>query len=343
MRAYYPALVFICFVSSVRGQSGVVAVELHLYKPKDADSIYILRFTRKNDFRVSYISQRTSLGYGTKVEGTKVNMAMYNNVSDMLGFGLTYKFIDFDLAFSLPQSHFQDTGLQNLTQFRLSGTYTSRKYLIRGYYFKSDGMVAVDEADQFKSSPDVSMVNAGIQFTYCFNFSRYSLRAATLQNELQHRSAGTFMIRTEPFYRKLGVGTVLVPTALDVPSLYGEQVGLRYAYAPGLMVLPGYGYTWAMGEKFFVSPMIFLGTGLAVNVYKGDAGERTSINSEWEGSMTLNMGYNGPRTYAAIRSSFEMHYFMLDPSYFTTSNLKINLTIGYRFVSWEKSLPEKLF
>ena len=58
----------------------MVAVELHLYKPKDADSIYILRFTRKNDFRVSYISQRTSLGYGTKVEGTKVNMAMYNNV-----------------------------------------------------------------------------------------------------------------------------------------------------------------------------------------------------------------------------------------------------------------------
>ena len=55
------------------------------------------------------------------------------------------------------------------------------------------------------------------------------------------------------------------------------------------------------------------------------------------------MGYNGPRWYAAFRSSFEYNYFLLDPSYFQTSDLKLGLTVGYRFNYFEKFLPESIF
>ena len=234
------------------------SIEAGLHAPTDADSLYVLKFDRINDFRVMYGTQGSSLGYGTKREGTQINSAVYNNVADLVGFGLTYKWIDFDYAFSLPKTTLQNVGLQNLQQYKLAGSYTSRKFIVRGYYLNSSGVIAEDEQGKFKSSPDINMEYVGIQYTHCFNFNRYSLRAAAVHYELQRRSAGSFLLRGEPFYRRIGVGNSLVPAAQDTPALYGEQAGLRYAYAPGLLIMPGYGFTWAMrGGKYFVSPMVF--------------------------------------------------------------------------------------
>jgi hypothetical protein len=284
------------------------------------------------------------LGFGTKRENNHASTAFYNNVADLVGMGLTYKWIDFDVAFSLPKTRLQDVGLQNLTQFRLAGSYTSRKFMIRGYYLNSSGIIIEDEGGQFKSSPDVNMLHMGIQYTYCFNFHRYSLQAAAVHYELQRKSAGSFLIRGEPFYRRIGIGTVLVPGTLDTPELYGQQAGLRYAYSPGLLILPGYGYTWAIrGGKYFIAPMIFLGTGFSVSTYKGNQGEHSTINTEWSGVGSLNLGYNGSRMYVALRSSYEIRYFLLDPSYFTFTDLKANITVGYRFMDWEKLIPKSIF
>ena len=330
-------------ISSAAAQTSST-IEAGLHAPEDADSLYVLKFDRINDFRVMYGTQGSSLGYGTKHENIRVNTAVYNNVADLVGFGLTYKWIDLDFAFSLPRTTLQDVGLQNLTQFKLAGSYTSRKFFVRGYYLSSSGVIVEDEGGKFKSSPDITMDYIGIQYTQCFNFSRYSLRAAAVHYELQRRSAGSFLLRGEPFYRRLGVGNPLVPAPYNDPALYGEQTDLRYAYAPGLLIMPGYGFTWAMKDgKYFVSPMVFLGTGFAINTYKGNVGERTGINTEWAGSASLNMGYNGPRWYVAFRSSYDMRYFLLDPSYFTIIDLKVNVTVGYRVMNLEKFIPEKIF
>lgn len=165
--------------------------------------------------------------------------------------------------------------------------------------------------------PSLDMLSLGVPFTYYFNHERYSFRAAAFQSELQRRSAGSFLARIEPFYRRLGVATPIVPAGLDVPAIYGEQAGLSYAYAPGVVVMPGYGYNLSAGDgRWFVSTMIFAGGGVAVNVFKGNAGERTSVNAEWRGSAMVNVGYNSTRIYAAFRSTYDLNYFLLDPSYF---------------------------
>jgi len=263
---------------------------------------------------------------------------------DLLGFGLTYKFIDFDLAFSLPKTRILETGAQNLKQFRLSGSFTGRKWTVRGYWLESSSIVVGDAQGEFISSPSVSVLNLGIQYTYFFNHPKYSFRASAFQDELQKKSAGSFLLRVEPFFRRLGIGTPIVPPALDNVSTYGEQTGLQYVYSPGLLIQPGYGFNWiARNGRIFVSPMAFVGTGFAVNTYRGNAGEKSSVNNEWKGMASLNLGYNGPRFFVALRSSYEINYFMLVPSYFLTSDLKLGFTAGYRFNSLESFLPSSLF
>lgn len=290
-------------------------------------------------------AQGSSLAYGSKKqEGDARNNAMYHNVNDLVGFGLTYKWIDFDLSFSLPDSKVLDEERQNLSQFRLSGSITGRKIAVRLFFLRGDGVIAADQASKFVSNPDVSLMRTGAQFTYYFNSSKYSYRAANFQNELQCMSAGSFMIRLEPFYRKVGMDSPIVPKEFDIPSTYGEQVGLEYVNSPGLIVMPGYGYNFAAFDgKLFVSPMLFLGPGFAVNVYRSESGKYTSLNAEWAGSASLGVGYNGTKSYVTLRGTYDAAYFILNPSYFTTSDLKISITAGLRFNHLEKFIPARLF
>lgn len=309
----------------------------------DADSLYVTGFARRNDVRAHFTSQRYLLEYGSQ-QNPGTATGRFTNVSEFLGGGFTYKFLDLDLSFSLPQTHVLESGLQNLSQFRLSGSYSSRRWTVRGYWLQSTGLVAADADGEFVSGPSVDMLSLGLPFTYIVNHRRYSLRAAAFQNELQRRPAGSVLVRVEPFFRRLGVGTYLVPAVYDVVTRYGEQAGLEYVYAPGVTIQPGYGYNWTTADgKWFVSPMVFWGGGVAVNVYKASAGERTSVNPEWKGSAVLNLGYNGPRWYASVRSSWDYDYFFLDPSFFRTTDLKLGFTVGYRFNYFEKFLPVSLF
>ena len=307
----------------------------------NSDTLYIVAFTKRNDVRVHYGSNGSSLVYGSKNQtGSSTTTNFYNNVNDVLGFGLSYKIIDFDFAYSLPKTQLLDEGLQNLKQFRLSGTYYGRRLTIGGYWIESQGLIISDAAERFQSSPDVDLIRLGLRFTFNFNPKRYSFKGANFQKELQKKSSGAFLVGLEPYYRKIGVGATLVPSSLDNAMTYGEQTGLRYVTSPGVIVLPGYGYNVAIKDgKFFVSPIVMIGGGVAVTAYKGNVAEHVIVNTEWAGMAILNMGYNGDRVYVALRSYYEVRYFKLHPSDFTSSDIRIGITAGYRFGDIEKSIP----
>jgi hypothetical protein len=336
MRAASWVVILSVYSLSANGQAMIRSI-------KGVDSTYVMVFSRKNDFRMHYTSQRYTLQYGSTREGS-TEPGLYSNVTELLGGGLTYKFIDLDLAFSLPSSKIISTGIQNLTQFRLSGTYSSRRWTVRGYWLQSTGLVAADASGQFISGPSIEVLNIGLPFTWYFNYRKYSFRAPTFQNELQLRSAGSVLFRVEPFFRRLGIGNTIVPPGQDTPTKYGEQTGLKYVHAPGVTFQPGYGYTLTgKGGRWFIAPMLFAGAGFAVNDYQGSGSTKTKVSVEWKGSAALSGGYNGTQWYASLRSSYEVNYFLLDPSYFLTRDLKLVFTVGYRFNAFEKFLPEGLF
>lgn len=312
-----------------------------LMVPDDADSTYIMEYARVNDIRVIYGGQGSNISYGSTNDGSSLfSDALYNNVNDLAGFGLTYKFIDFDLAFSLKEVHIMDEDRQNLSQFKLGYSHTMRRLAIRGYISEAKGVIVEQNKDESQTDADVHLLKVGAQVTYYFNYNKYSYRSANFQNELQRKSAGSFLLRAEPFYRSLGMQDAMIPK--DV--LYGPQAGLEYVRTGGLMLMPGYGYNLAVRRgRFFLSPIVFLGPGVTVNTYKADDEKHSFINIEWAGSFALNMGYNGPRAYATIRGAYEAGYFKLDPSYFTSSDVKVTLTVGWRFNHFEHFIPTSLF
>ena len=68
---------------------------------REFDSTYIYKFERSNDARLFYGTQGASLEFGSRNEtDLAIPTALYNNVNDFIGVGITYKILDADLSFS---------------------------------------------------------------------------------------------------------------------------------------------------------------------------------------------------------------------------------------------------
>ena len=95
------ALLLLIFCVSIHDSlaQGSISSNLHTEKfaPSDADSSYILRYKRANDIRLIYGGVGTSLAFGSARNGNELNNKLFNNVNDLIGLGITYKIIDFDI------------------------------------------------------------------------------------------------------------------------------------------------------------------------------------------------------------------------------------------------------
>lgn len=322
--------VLIFFTSFCFGQSSQDLVTL-----TDADSSFVRKYPLKNDFRFFYGMQGNNLALGSTRDASapELNGNLYTNTNDYLGVGITYKWLDGDLSFSLPGTTYLKEERSNLTQFKLALSSTQRKIAFRGYYTESKGVVVSGSENEFQSEPTLHEVKLGLQITYIFNSTKYSYRASLYQSEYQVRTAGSFLLRAEPFYRNLGTsGESMIPAAYDLPSRFGDQAGLEYIKAPGVLLLPGYGINIALrNTHYFISPMVFAGVGVAHNTYEANNGTGSFTNLEYAAHFGLNAGYNGSRYYSKMTFNWSAGYTAMDPAYLTTSNLTFVLTFGIRF------------
>lgn len=300
----------------------------------DADSAYVREFILKNEIRLFYGVQGNNLSLGsTRDDGTRINGDLYKNTNDYIGVGITYGWLDGDMSFSLRGTTYLKEERSNLTQFKLAFNYTRRKVVYRWYYIESKGVMVTGSNNEFESTPSLHEVRLGMQITYLFNSEKYSYRAAMYQSEYQMKTAGSFMIRIDPFYRRLGSKDgSMIPVAFDVASRFGEQAGLEYIESPGLLVLPGYGINIAVqGTRYFISPIVFAGFGLARNKYAATTGTGSFTSLEYAANAVLNAGYNGNKVYSKVQINWSLGYTSLDPTYLTNSNLTCVLTAGMRF------------
>ncbi|HZI24871.1 MAG TPA: hypothetical protein VFD46_07335 [Chryseolinea sp.] len=104
---------------------------------KGADSTYIRTFIKSNDLRIFYGGQGNRLVLGSLRDGSPdLTKNTYNNTNDFIGLGVTYKWLDGDMSFSLPGTTYLNEERSSLDQFKLSGSHTRRKGCVSGLPFR---------------------------------------------------------------------------------------------------------------------------------------------------------------------------------------------------------------
>ncbi len=297
------------------------------------DSTYIKTFVRNNDVRIFYGGQGNRLVLGSSRDESPDPSNNFNNTNDFIGVGLSYKWIDGDLSFSVRNTTYLNEERSTLDQFRVSAAHTGQKIAFRGYLCDSKGMVVSGNSDEYESQPALHEFRMGLQVTYVFNEQKYSYRAALYQNDVQLKTAGSFLLRAEPFYRSLGkTGSPIVPSAYDTEERFGEQTGMSYIKAPGLLLMPGYGINIVFKQsKWFISPVVLVGAGTAVNTWESDSGKGTKANMEYNAYFLVNAGYTGTSFYSRIQINYTSSYSPIQPAYLTSTNLMMSVLVGFRF------------
>lgn len=110
----------------------------------------------------------------------------------------------------------------------------------KGYHL-SPGGFAAKPGENYYYRPDIKVTLIGMSQYYIFNSTRFSYRAAFIQNEWQKKSAGTFLVGAEAYYGVLNGDSALVPKTIE--DGYSEKGIHRVNY---LSIGPGAGYAYTL-------------------------------------------------------------------------------------------------
>lgn len=271
------------------------------------DSSYIEDHSKDITFRL-YGSRKYTY-YDIVDTKNKRQIEYRPNSNFNVGFGFNYKFIGLNFGFNLPFINDNDDKFGKTKYLDLQSHLYLRKLVIdfygqyyKGYYMDNPRKVLsnYDPAKGLPLRPDLYNLDLGLSVQYIFNDSRFSYRAAYLQNEYQKKSAGSFILGGEIFGVKIKADSSLVPTNIADASFLRDQHYYRTAIISAA-VNAGYAYTFVYKQHFFLT--LSLTGGLGVNhtkLYMVDG--YISRDGGWQLNNTVraSIGYNSSLYFAGI-------------------------------------------
>jgi Domain of unknown function (DUF4421) len=259
---------------------------------KDHDSSYYQSFERYITARV-FLSQKFA---GLELERAS-NIARFRylpNTRMNLGVGVTYQSISLNLGYGfgfLNTDHERGKTKAIDLQTHIYGrkwTIDLAGHLHKGMYLTPRGFGA-SKPDSFYLRPDIGIQLLGISAYRLLNPSKFSYRAALIQNEKQKKSAGSFLVGAEIYYGKIKADSSLVPSVLaDRYSQKGVRQLNFFKIGPGV----GYAYTLVIRRDFFLTGSLCASLSLAYSKQAGVNGKADKFELNKAFIYRLVAGYD---------------------------------------------------
>ncbi|AXY76806.1 DUF4421 domain-containing protein [Paraflavitalea soli] len=225
------------------------------------------------------------------------------NTTLNFGVGATYGWFTLNLAYGFDFLNRADDAKGKTRYLDLQSHIYTRKMsidlfgqLYRGFYAYPKRIVPQNDKEWYLR-PDIKMRHFGAAAYFIYNWKKFSLRSATLQNEWQKRSAGSFLFGGEFYYGQNKGDSAFVPGALANEFSQAGVTKTRYFdIGPGI----GYAYTWVWKEHFYATG------GITVSFPISFQKQWRNDNPEHKASISpdvltrIGIGYNSDRTNVSI-------------------------------------------
>lgn len=215
----------------------------------------------------------------------------------------------------------------------------------QGFYI--DNYKQNDTLKKYYSSfplyPSLKLSSIGLNYFYLFNHKKLSLRASFNHNEIQKKSAGSFLLGSSFNYSSFFNPTDIVPTELRPQTAPTENfVDLRY-YEWSAMA--GYGFTLVFKKFYFtLAPMIGV-VGQYQIIQHTEALQAKELGIAFRGLSRAALGYNNNRFFVAITGSNDTYNYTLENKVrMRTQFSEARFVIGYRFTpkGFLKKISDKM-
>ena len=198
-----------------------------------------------------YLSQKYT-AFTLQDKGAK-DLKYWPNTTLNMGVGATYHNFSLNLAYGFGFLN-QDKEKGKTKYLDLQGHFYKPKWVIdfygqlyKGYHLEPKGF-AIPSPEGYYYLPNAKITLFGLSAYRVLNNSRFSYRAAFIQNEWQKKSAGTFLAGAEVYYGIINSDSGWVPAALtETYTKQGISKINYFSIGPGI----GYAYTAVAFQHLF--------------------------------------------------------------------------------------------
>ena len=237
----------------------------HVGIAQESDSTHILDYSDKLLLRVYTVTKVNSLSIINDQNGRAIELLPNGNTS--VGIGFNYKKLGLGVAFSPPKSSESNRKFGKTQRLDIQGSMYSKSFGLDGYfqlykgYYNSNPQDFIDwNSDVLPQLPDMRVLSVGGVGFYIFNDEKYSYRAAFVRDEIQTKSAGSFLLGAFVNYDESKTDNGFVPqqfpdsvrNVIDIKEFQNLAIGVSVGYAHnfvvrdkfifGIAALPGFGY-----------------------------------------------------------------------------------------------------
>jgi len=269
----------------------------------------------------------------------------YRPVRDLsLGAGVSYKWFALDITFAL--GLYNKSEFENTKTFDFQGTmFTSKQYISATlqYYWayqvaNISGNVPVNPDSERRN--DIRTINFGLQYMYVFNYTRFSLKAPFVFNEVQLKSAGSPILGVSFSIFNMGADSSIVPP--EAASNFDSTLHLSGLNIISGAINLGYMYTFVVKKHFFLTLGIVPGLNINAGDYFVDTREPMALNPHFKINGMGAIGYNGRRWFAGFQFISDTYYARLEKEMIAgIGHGKMSFFVGYRFKKSKKNSVRK--
>lgn len=263
---------------------------------RDLLNVKLFAVIRTNKFIISDHDSLSSIEYTIN---TRLNM----------GIAFTFKGIGFDIEYSPPGINNDDARYGKSSQFAISTSANSRRFIYDIYYrqyqgFRTSAMYKVpgDTTYDYSRRADIYNYNAGFTLTYVFNNKKFSSAAPYSLSQKQKKSAGSLLLGTYGFIYALLADSIIYPDSTYMKFRKQLQFSTAASYTFGISC--GYTYTLVFGKKknWFVNIATLPGISLQQFYSENAFDHSTYADNSLAFSLQsrFSMGYNRKNYFIGI-------------------------------------------
>ena len=173
-------------------------------------------------------------------------------------------------------------------------------------------------------------INFGLQYMYAFNYTKFSLKASFVFNEVQIKSAGSPIIGASFNMFVMDADSSIV--ALEVSQYFHPNLHMRDLNVINISVSIGYMYTYIFKKNYFVTLSLTPGINMNGGDYSVETRNFISPNLHFKFNSMNAIGYNGRRFFTGVQFLIDNYISLLEKK--LTAEIgygKLSFFVGYRF------------
>ena len=295
------------------------------------DTNYISNYNHEISLRILGVSKYNYIKIVDRNTGS--NILYYPDSKVSLGAGITYRWFSLDLTF---KSDLAQRKAQSSTAFDFQAKIFSPKQYIGltykyyyGYIIGDYNNLSVEIPDSIQIRDDIRTSLFGLEYMYAFNYGRFSFKAPFLYNEIQKKSAGSFVVGVSFTSYILDGDSDILPELAKPdfnPKLYFSSLNTINLSFDG-----GYMYTLVFLRKFYLTLSAIPGIVLVAGDYRIDEREFLDLRASLKFSSMNSIGYNSRRFYAGLQFTNSFYLTKVGEKSGTQDGyMKLKLFAGFR-------------